>query len=443
MKKLILPLLTLISLNVCGQNILPETGNVGIGTTVPTVKLHVNNGDNSYGTILANASEAKFSLYAKTLTTEASKESFRLGLKYETNENNGFISFYRGASIDGGFLGFSTNGEERIRINADGKVGIGINTPNEKLVVQATEEDLIARFQNLEASDTVKGIRVNSRNTDNRLRYLDIAIDAENDKAGIGIGTGAPNLPIGKTDLSNAQIVINRDDGSIGIGTTEPLAKLHVNNGDNSYGTILANASEPEFSLYAKTLTTILDTNIEPFIESFRLGLKHLVNEDNGYISFYRGNTFDGGFLGFSTDGQERIRINADGNVGIGTNNTEGYKLAVAGTTGIIAEKVTVKLYDNVKGWPDYVFSKGYKLPTLKEVEKFITKKGHLKNIPSAKEIEKKGSFELGEMNVKLLKKIEELTLYTIQQQKEIEAEQEKNNSLEERIKKIEKLLQK
>ena len=72
-------------------------------------------------------------------------------------------------------------------------------------------------------------------------------------------------------------------------------------------------------------------------------------------------------------------------------------------------------------GWSDFVFFKDYKLPTLKEVENHIKEKGHLKDIPSAKEVEKNGFF-LGEMDAKLLQKIEELTLYTIEQEKKIKA---------------------
>lgn len=88
-------------------------------------------------------------------------------------------------------------------------------------------------------------------------------------------------------------------------------------------------------------------------------------------------------------------------------------------------------------GWSDFVFYDDYKLPTLQEVEEHIKEKGHLKDIPSAEEVEKNGIF-LGEMDSKLLQKIEELTLYTIQQQKEIE----RLRLLEKRLEEIEKLLE-
>jgi len=90
------------------------------------------------------------------------------------------------------------------------------------------------------------------------------------------------------------------------------------------------------------------------------------------------------------------------------------HKLAVEGSIG--AREIKVE----ANGWSDFVFENTYQLPSLKEVENHIQQKGHLKDIPSAKEVKENGIF-LGEMDAKLLQKIEELTLYTIQQQKEIE----------------------
>ncbi|MDC6390950.1 hypothetical protein PP182_19850 [Maribacter sp. PR1] len=102
------------------------------------------------------------------------------------------------------------------------------------------------------------------------------------------------------------------------------------------------------------------------------------------------------------------------GNVGIGISDPGTDKLAVNGN--IRAKEVKVE----ITNWPDYVFEKDYKLPTLYEVEQHIKKKGHLINIPSASEINI-GGVDLGEMNKLLLEKIEELTLYIIQQEKRIQ----------------------
>ncbi|QLG46774.1 hypothetical protein [Costertonia aggregata] len=120
-----------------------------------------------------------------------------------------------------------------------------------------------------------------------------------------------------------------------------------------------------------------------------------------------------------------------DGNVGIGTENPGVWKLAVNGN--MRAKEIKVET-----GWADYVFSKEYNLPTLEEVKKHIEEKGHLINIPSARDVEQNG-IRLGEMNKLLLEKIEELTLYTIQQEEKLE----QIGLLKERIKHLEKIISK
>ncbi|MGN8072351.1 hypothetical protein [Mucilaginibacter sp. 22184] len=107
------------------------------------------------------------------------------------------------------------------------------------------------------------------------------------------------------------------------------------------------------------------------------------------------------------------LTVQALGNVGIGTTDPRGYKLAVNGS--MIATSVTVKLAAN---WPDYVFKKDYQLPSLQEVKAYIDQNQHLPEIPSEQQIAKDG-LNLGEMNKLLMKKVEELTLYLIQQKEE------------------------
>ncbi|MFY0255559.1 hypothetical protein ACDQ55_16570 [Chitinophaga sp. 30R24] len=119
-------------------------------------------------------------------------------------------------------------------------------------------------------------------------------------------------------------------------------------------------------------------------------------------------------------------------NIGIGTTDPMGYKLAVAGK--ILSEEVRVKLQAN---WPDFVFAKDYQLPSLADVAAYVNKNGHLEGVPSAEEFGKQG-IELGKMNTILLQKIEEMTLYLIdmkQQQDKLSAE---NKSLKERLEVLE-----
>jgi len=122
-----------------------------------------------------------------------------------------------------------------------------------------------------------------------------------------------------------------------------------------------------------------------------------------------------------------------DGNVVIGDNAVPtGYKLAVNGNA--VMEEITVDLADN---WPDYVFEKSYTLPDLKELELFINTNKHLPEIPSALEIQDQG-IPLGKMQTKLLQKIEELTLYVIQLNKENQYLSEQNKKLQWRLEKVE-----
>ncbi|MCH5718185.1 hypothetical protein [Niabella hibiscisoli] len=115
-----------------------------------------------------------------------------------------------------------------------------------------------------------------------------------------------------------------------------------------------------------------------------------------------------------------------NGNVGIGTKNpTE--RLSVKGK--IRAQEIKVEAA-NTGNWPDYVFTKEYQLPSLADVEKHIKEKGHLPEVPSAKEVEKEG-IALGANQALLLKKIEELTLYILELNKTVSGLKEKVLELE------------
>ena len=142
-------------------------------------------------------------------------------------------------------------------------------------------------------------------------------------------------------------------------------------------------------------------------------------NDNNGscYINYSGDLRYRNGSM---TDDVPVVLFSKDNNVGIGTLDPQGYKLAVNGI--IRAKEIKVD-----SDWADFVFKKDYKLPTLGEVKKHITEKGTLPGIPSESDVKANG-VSLGEVNALLLQKIEELTLYVIKQQEEIEQLKALNN---------------
>ncbi|GEM_PF-5031299 len=134
-------------------------------------------------------------------------------------------------------------------------------------------------------------------------------------------------------------------------------------------------------------------------------GGSRFANPVNSYISGYSG-------VALFTAGSLRLRINQNGNTGIGK-RTPTAKLHVDGN--IIAEEIKV---ENVTG-ADFVFAKDYNLMPLTQIEAYIKANHHLPEVPSATEMEANG-VELGKMNMLLLQKIEELTLHAIAQEERI-----------------------
>jgi hypothetical protein len=154
--------------------------------------------------------------------------------------------------------------------------------------------------------------------------------------------------------------------------------------------------------------------------------------------------SFDIMYLYSGTRNATRTALNDDQSVVIGANsktiatnpNNAGYKLLVHGKVKV---KDEVYILNTAAHWADYVFAPEYKLKSLSEVESFINKNGHLPNMPSAKEIETNG-IPMAEITTKQQEKIEELTLYIIEQDKKIEALQKMKEEMDSLKKLVEKL---
>ncbi|MDX1407924.1 MAG: hypothetical protein R3330_07315, partial [Saprospiraceae bacterium] len=152
----------------------------------------------------------------------------------------------------------------------------------------------------------------------------------------------------------------------------------------------------------------------------------------NSTVTFQASGTFKGS-IGYDPDDEYvfvyeggNAIIAQNGRVGIGIVPNANYKLSVDGK--IIGEEVKVQLSQN---WPDYVFQEDYALPTLDEVQAHIARSGHLPGVPSAAEINANNGFEVGEMNRILLQKVEELTLYILQQEQRLLEQEERLARLE------------
>jgi len=174
-------------------------------------------------------------------------------------------------------------------------------------------------------------------------------------------------------------------NGNVGIGTTNPEAPLEIKSQIPHRGLIIGREN--------------LNTKI----------YLHVAEGNYGYLDL-------GGNTQLRGNGQVSY---FDGSLGIGTTNP-AYKLDVLGT--IRAKEVLV----NLDGGADFVFEKGYKLLPIEHVASYVQENKHLPDIPSANEMTKNG-VSMGDMQIKLLQKVEELTLYVIELKKEIETMKKKS----------------
>ncbi|CAL2075761.1 exported protein of unknown function [Tenacibaculum sp. 190524A02b] len=414
-------------------------GNVGIGTTSPSEKLDVNgnltikgdlkmSGSDSYiwtngtGTgytgiwdqknsrVLLYTSERdgnvgigtrspseKLEVNGNLLVNVFDKGSesgifFRRGFSATNKYNMSILSYDHnnsghsdGLSInayDGvSFTTGSGSRNERMRITQEGNVGIGTDNPSSELEIKSKLNN------NAE-------IHINSSTdgTPSIIRFQDADINTW------GLLSNYPKVD--KFSIYNYQkrenaIVIDKES-NVGIGTYDPKEKLEI---DGSV--IIKNGHNLSWgNKYGEGIPTIA------------------ANVTSG-IHFYPNGSTLGATMQIYKDGKTRF-----------TNN-----VAVLGKLESKEIKVTKT------PTADFVFEADYKLPSLEAIEKHIKEKKHLPEIASAKEMEKNG-VNVGNFQIQLLQKIEELTLYTIDQDKEIKALKNENKllkSLLERVSKLEK----
>lgn len=368
------------------QNRIENTGNVGIGTTTPTVRLSV------YG---------------------ASDDSAAISLQSGTNSR--FYIQQGGAMLK---IGGVTNGVGAINVLNTGRVGIGTNAPTSLL-------DVNGEFR-------------------------------------LGVNTGGTAYSIGFTRPGNAQLygtttsglslggdatgvdAVVLPNGNVGIGTTNPGYKLDIPNGSVNIGTganiayragsyvSIGNMSynnAPYIAFNAFLTTSDIPTSKNLFTPTYNAGGGLIIKGDAGNSGLhFLQKSYNNGTPPYDLNSfTEVLTLTTAGNVGIGTTSTGIHKLAVEGSIG--ARKVKV----NSTGWADFVFAPDYRLPSLQELDEYIKKHRHLPDIPTEAEVKEDG-VDLGEMNKKLLQKIEELTLHLIRQDNVIKEQGKRITQLEQSI---------
>ena len=411
----------IIMLIVCN---LGKSQNVGIGTNTPAARLDVKT---------TSGYVAQFNGAAPMY----------MGI-FENDVYRGYWGSYSGAETDvdfgtgsgnsAGKLHLAIQANPRLTIGADGKVGIGTTSPAHLLHINGGDlfvqsSSGLIRFGYNGANEwqmATTGAGADLRwytTTDGGTTITPRHYFSQNGNMGIG-GFSGPGVPLGRLDVigagttssTNTLMLRNslgdtllrmRDDGRMGIGYNGSSFGRTLNMGGTGINFYTANETAFGGAVFPTDTSLVIWSN----------------SNANNYLVFQPswGNTGIGTYT-------PNAKFHVNGAQLIGSNTARiatGYQLSVDGK--IMAEEVTVQ---NSTTWPDYVFDEAYKLMPLAEVEQNILKNKHLPNIPSAAEVKQNG-IVLGEMNRKLMEKVEELTLYIIELNKKNEVLAQKVQALE------------
>ncbi len=361
----------------------------------------------------------------------------QIGVANTANSTQGAIYFDQTGTRIFGNLGVGTlsTGEERldvagnIKLSGDFRRGSNIYTlPSASGTLALASEIPTSSQLSLQGITDIGAITTNTIQAN--------AVGQNLKLGGVANSGGLFQSPVGDNliYLSNwtdnaKSLTLNPVNGNVAIGGD---FKIHPNKAVLfNYGSL---------SETANGASTILGNNVVSGLGSNMIKKLHVA--DNGSfvsLNYQNGITFHTGInspynVEVSMFDHEKMRIEQNGNVGIGTTN-QPEKLAVKGK--IKAQEIKVQ----PTGWADYVFEEGYQPLSLAEISAFVKQHKHLPEVPSAKEVAQNG-LELGEMNKMLLKKIEELTLHLIEKDKQLEQQGSQISSLQLQFVELKKLLE-
>jgi hypothetical protein len=360
-----------------------------------------------------------------------------------TGANAGQSNSGDNVTLNGAFSGYLNTGNN---VTATGFLAANNSSGN-----NLTANGALAGYLNSGSDVTAVGSNTSQYNSGNRVTAIGFNTSQYNsgsDVTAIGYNAAQFNLKNNITAIGayatvtvdNAMSLgsINGINGAtadtkVGIGTTAPSEKLHIQNGtirivDGTQGAgkvLTSDANGVASWQPAAFAKNVVSADNGLILTGVNIGLGSALNQvtaitNNGFGLSIKGSKAT---TTFSSEGN----LFSSGKIAIGTTDLAqigNYSLAVNGSA--IFTKASVKLIGN---WPDYVFEPAYKLSTLTEVENFLKENKHLPGVPSAAEIQKNG-IDLGENQTILLKKVEELTLYTIEANKKIELQQAQINFL-------------
>lgn len=370
-----------------------ENGYVGIGCTNPQAKLSICSGEIGFSNALSESQADKISLDGYRF-----EQPDMVGLGYEVSTVSS-----PGGTVELSHLYYKTEGQHRwysnsnadggssakMVLNDAGYLGVGITDPKENLHVKET-----IRIAGAVAHPSLEFFGTTSQSVESQITAYPALLNIEALGKDIRFLTAAS-----ANSAPTSRMVIEKATGRVGISTISPDVKLHVTNGSD------AALNGGGYLQLGKTD----QTNIS-------IDNNEILARDNGAESP----------LYVQKDGGDLLLCSDElGQVGIGITSPAtlpdaSYLLAVDGK--IIAEEVRVEMSG---AWPDYVFQPDYDLMSIDKLKKSIQDHGHLPGIPSAQVVEDEG-IALGDMQKRMMEKIEELSLYVIQlhdQNKQLSAE--------------------